>query len=74
MQLLQGISIGEVEFIALRGLKVRIGLPEGPLSWADGQAFKGKSQPILHSDSAAHRRGAGVFRVVRTRRFGEEAL
>lgn len=44
MQLLQGTSIGEVELIAFRGLKVSSGLPDGPLSEADRNAFSGKSQ------------------------------
>lgn len=45
MQLLQGISIGEVELMALRGLNVSSGFPVGPFSEADRYAFSGKSQP-----------------------------
>lgn len=46
MQLLQGTSIGDVELIALRGLKVSRRLPDGPLSEADRKALSGKSQAI----------------------------
>lgn len=45
MQLLQGISMGEVEFTARSGLKVRRRLPAGDSS-SDRYAFSGKSQPI----------------------------
>lgn len=48
IQLLQGTSIGEVEFIAFSGLKVSSGLPDGPLSEADRKALSGKSQPIVN--------------------------
>lgn len=64
MQLLQGISIGDVEFIASRGLNVRRGFPDGPLSEADGYAFSGKSQDTgLQPDATAHRRCRNVARV-----------
>lgn len=49
MQLLQGISRGDVEFIASVGLNVRRGFPDGPLREADRYAFKGKSQPTGYS-------------------------
>lgn len=46
MQLLQGISIGEVEFIPFMGLNVRRGFPDGPFSEADRYALRGKSQDM----------------------------
>jgi len=78
MQLLHGISIGDVEFIALSGLKVKSGFPVGPRSVAEANAFKGKSQamlnfpPDLQADTAAHRRRARVFWVMRPRSLCEQ--
>lgn len=45
MQLLQGISKGDVEFMASVGLNVSKGFPDGPFLEADRNAFNGKSQP-----------------------------
>lgn len=45
MQLLQGISIGEVELIAFTGLNVSRRLPVGESS-SDRYALRGKSHPI----------------------------
>lgn len=44
MQLLQGISIGDVEFTPRRGLNVRRRFPDGDFS-SVRYAFSGKSQP-----------------------------
>lgn len=67
--------MGEVELIARRGVNVRSGLPLGPLSEAEGQAFRGKSQPKgLETDAAAHGRRTRVFGMVRFCCSGEQLL